>query len=89
MRVVIKVIVMVMTSMIINIMMINIMMINVMMINVMVISVMVTKNMVIKLTLVVPKKLNDVGSSCLESPFAEEDLWSTSDGKPSAIFKMV
>ena len=83
-RVVIKVIIMVMYSM-----MINIMMINVMMINVMVISVMVTKNMVIKLTLVVPKKLNDVGSSCLESPFAEEDLWSTSDGKPSAIFKMV
>ena len=80
----IKVIIMVMYSM-----MINIMMINVMMINVMVISVMVTKNMVIKLTLVVPKKLNDVGSSCLESPFAEEDLWSTSDGKPSAIFKMV
>ena len=49
----------------------------------------VDKNMVIKLTLVVPKKLNDVGSSCLESPFAEGDLWSTRDGKPSAIFKMV
>ena len=65
------------------------MMINILMINVMVISVMVTKNMVIKLTIVVPKKVKDMGSTCLESPFAEGDLWSTSDGKLSAIFKMV
>ena len=81
--------------MMINIMMINVMMINVMVIknmviNVIVINVMVTKNMVIKLTIVVPKKVKaDVGSTCLESPFAEGDLWSTSDGKLSAIFKMV
>ena len=75
--------------MIINIMMINIMMIKVMMINVIMINVMVLKNMVIKLTIVVPKKVKDVGSTCLESPFAEGDLWSTSDGKLSAIFKMV
>ena len=59
------------------------------MINVIMINVMVTKNMVIKLTIVVPKKVKDVVSTCLESPFAEEDLWSTSDGKLSAIFKMV
>ena len=65
------------------------MMINILIINVMVISVMVTKNMVIKLTIVVPKKVKDMGSTCLESPFAEGDLWSTSDGKLSAIFKMV
>ena len=65
------------------------MMINILMINVMVISVMVIKNMAIKLTIVVPKKVKDMGSTCLESPFAEEDLWSTSDGKLSAIFKMV
>ena len=70
-------------------MMINIMMISVMVINVIMINVMVIKNMVIKLTIVVPKKVKYVGSTCLESPFAEEDLWSTSDGKPSAIFKMV
>ena len=75
--------------MMINIMMINVIVINVMLINVMMINVMVTKIMVIKLTIVVPKKVKDVGSTCLESPFAEEDLWSTSDGKLSVIFKMV
>ena len=64
-------------------------MINILMINVMVISVMVTKNMVIKLTIVVPKKVKDMGSTCLESPFAEGDLWSASDGKLGAIFKIV
>ena len=67
-------------------MMINIMVINVMVINVIMINVMVIKNMVIKLTIVVPKKVKaDVGSTCLESPFAEGDLWSTSDGKLSAF----